>query len=227
MPLEPRIVMLTYDDMRRQMERHVKLIDVRTPEQFVQLHLVGSIPLPGPRFGMSLLADGQIRPEERIVIVSDDAVSGHIAAQEANLMGAEVVGIFASLPRSWEKRGLPVIKGDVVHPDTLLTYLHDNPQVEFVDVREEMEQIRFPFPPVTRSIPFSLWPEEARLLDPARPVLLMSGKDQRSILAARHLMVQGFARVGYLVGGYHRYHHPRVYDPKEAARTTARHGVFI
>lgn len=221
------VVVLSYEDVRRQMVRGIRILDVRTPQEFVYLHIQGALPLAAPRFGFHLLSSHQLVRGERIIVVAQSPVSGHVAAQEIDAMGVDVIGIFASLPRTWEAKGLPVQLGELVFPERFLTYLHDHPDADIVDVREPVEQEHFPFPQVTRSIPYSAWPDGSEALDPARPILFLAGHDDRAIMAARDTMVNGFSRVGYLVGGYAAFHHPRVYDPKEAALTTAHHGVFI
>lgn len=221
------VVVLSYEDVRRQTARGAKLVDVRTPQEYVYLHLQGALPLAAPRFGFQLVSGGLLTRGERVIIVAQSPVAGQIAAQEIDAVGVDVIGIFASLPRTWEGKGLPVQTGELIFPDRFLSYLHDHPDADIVDVREEAEQNRFPFPQVTRSIPFSTWPDGSEALDRGRPIIFLAGRDDRSILAARDTMVRGFPRVGYLVGGYDGFHHPRVYDPKEAARTTAHHGVFI
>ncbi|MCY0879131.1 MAG: hypothetical protein OWU84_09355 [Firmicutes bacterium] len=224
---ELSVVVLSYDDVRRQTARGVKLVDIRTPREFVYLHLEGAIPLAAPRFGYAILSAHLLSPEDRVIIVAQSPVQGHVAAQEIDAQGVSVVGVFAALPRTWEPKGLAVQKGELVFPDRFLSYLRDHPNVDLVDVREPIEQELYPFPQVTRSLPFSSWPQGIDQLDPTRPVIFLAGRDDRAILAARDVMVLGFPRVGYLVGGYEGFHHPRLYDPREAARTTAHHGVFI
>ncbi len=221
------VVVLSYEDVRRQMARGALVVDIRTPQEFVYLHIRESIPLAAPRFGFQLLSRGLLQEVKRVVIVAQSPVHGQVAAREIDAVGIDVIGIFASLPRTWAEKGLPVQTGELVFPDKFLTYIHDNPNVEIVDVREPAEQERFPFPQVTKSLPFSHWPDGVDTLDASRPILFLAGRDDRAIIAARDSMVKGLPRVGYLVGGYAAFQHPRSYDPKEAARTTAHHGVFI
>jgi rhodanese-related sulfurtransferase len=221
------VVVLSYEDVRRQMARGARVLDVRTPQEYVYLHIQGAVPLAAPRFGFQLLSSQLLTRGERVIVVAQSPVSGQVAAREIDAIGVDVIGIFASLPRTWEGKGIPVQIGELVFPDRFLNYLHDHSDADIVDVREAIEQERFPFPHVTRSLPFSQWPEGSEALDGSRPIIFLSGRDERSIIAARDTMVRGFTRVGYLVGGYDAFHHPRVYDPKEAARTTAHHGVFI
>ncbi len=225
--LDLTVVVLSYEDVRRQMARGVRILDVRTPQEFVYLHIRGSIPLVAPRFGFQLLSSDQLVRGERVVVVAQSPVAGHVAAQEIDAIGVDVIGIFSSLPRTWAEHGLPVQIGEQVFPDQFLAYVHDNPTVDVVDVREPVEREHFPFPHVTRTLPYSQWPDGSEALDPNRPIIFLAGRDDRAVLAARDTMMRGFVRVGYLVGGYASYQHPRVYDPKAAARTTAHHGVFI
>ncbi len=225
--LDLTVVVLSYEDVRRQTARGARIVDVRTPQEYVYLHLQGAIPLAAPRFGFQLLSSHQLDRGDRVIVVAQSPVSGHVAAREIDAVGVDVIGIFASLPRTWEGKGLLVQLGELVFPDRFLTYVRDHPDADIVDVREPIEKERFPFPQTTRSLPFSKWPVGSEALDSGRPIIFLAGRDDRAILAARDTMVRGFPRVGYLVGGYDAYHHPRSYDPKEAARTTAHHGVFI
>ncbi len=221
------VVVLSYEDVRRQTARGARLVDVRTPQEYVYLHLQGAIPLAAPRFGFQVLSKNQLMPGDRVIIVAASPVAGQIASQEIDAIGVDVVGVFASLPRTWGPKGLPVQLGELVFPEQLLTYIHDHPNADIVDVRELVECERYPFPHVTRHLPFSEWPNGQERLDPSRPIIFLGAGDDRAILAARDTMVLNYPTVGYLVGGYAAFHHPRVYDPKEAARTTAHHGVFI
>ena len=227
MPVDYSVVVLSYEDVRRQTARGARLIDIRTPQEYVYLHLMGAIPMAAPRFGFAQLSGNQFARGDRVIIVAASPIAGQTAAQEMDSLGIDVIGIFASLPRTWEGKGLPVQLGELVSPDNFLVYLRNHPNADIVDVREDLEQERFPFPQVTRSLPFSNWPSGSEALDPNRPIIFLAGRDDRAILAARDMMVQGFPVIGYLVGGYDAFHHPRIYDPKEAARTTAHHGVFI
>lgn len=225
--LDLTVVVLSYEDVRRQIQRGARIVDVRTPQEYVYLHLAGALPLAAPRFGFRLLSAHLLTRGERVIVVAQSPVSGQVAAQEIDAIGVDVIGIFASLPRTWESKGLAVQLGELVFADKFLLYVHDHPDVEVVDVREPVEQERFPFPQATRSLPFSRWPDGSDALDPHRPIIFVAGRDDRAILAARDTMVRGFPRVGYLVGGYDIFQHPRIYDPKEAARSSAHHGVFI
>lgn len=225
--LDFSMVVLSYEDVRRQMGRGARVLDVRTPREFVYLHIEGALPLAAPRFGFPILSSAQLVRGERVIVVAQSPVSGQVSAREIDAIGVDVIGIFASLPRTWADKGLPVQLGELIFPDRFLSYLHDHPDADIVDVREPIEQERFPFPHVTRSIPFSGWPAGHEDLDSNRPIIFLAGRDDRAIIAARDTMVRGFPRVGYLVGGYAAYQHPRTYDPKDAARTTAHHGVFI
>jgi hydroxyacylglutathione hydrolase len=227
MMLDLTVVVLSYEDVRRQIQRGARILDVRTPQEYVYLHLAGAIPLAAPRFGFRQLSGHLLTRGERVIVVAQSPVSGQVAAQEIDAIGVDVIGIFASLPRTWESKGLAVQLGELVFPQTFLAYVHDHPDLDLVDVREPVEQECFPFPQVTRSLPFSRWPDGSEALDSSRPTIFVAGRDDRAILAARDTMVRGFPRVGYLVGGYDLFHHPRVYDPKEAARNSAHHGVFI
>ncbi len=219
--------MLTPHDVRNHMARGAMVLDVRPPEQFVKLHLAGAVPVPGPRFGMSYLLQGTFEPGQRTLLVAEDAIAGFVAAQEAVALGLEVIGVFTALPRTWENRGLPVVHGILVLPETLRAFFQEHPEAELVDVREPIEQTQFPFPRVTRSVPFSQWPDGIDQLSRTDLVVTVSAGQERSVLAAMDLMRQGFAQVGFVVGGYQRYFHPRRYNPKEAARTTAHHGSLI
>ena len=221
------MVVLSHEDVRRQVARGALVVDIRTPQEFVYLHMQGAIPLAAPRFGFQLLSRQLLTDKQRVIVIAQSPVHGQVAAREIDAVGIDVIGIFASMPRTWEAKGLPVQVGELIFPDKFLTYIHDNPNVDIVDVREETEQQLFPFPHVTRSLPFSAWPDGLNTLDARRPILFLAGRDDRAIIAARDAMVQGLPRVGYLVGGYVEFQHPRIYDPKEAARTTAHHGVFI
>lgn len=220
-------IVLSYEDVKRQTQRGAKLVDVRTPQEFVSLHLAGALPLAAPRFGFQLLSQHHLTLGDRVIVIAASPVTGQVAAQEIDLIGVDVVGIFANLPRTWAMKGLPVQSGELIFPERFLSFLHDHPNTDVVDVREPVESAAFPFPQVTRHLPYSLWPQGAEALDRGRPIIFLGGRDDRSILAAQHLMVADFPHVGYVVGGYAAFMHPRVYDPKAAARTTAHHGVFI
>ncbi|NMP23008.1 rhodanese-like domain-containing protein [Sulfobacillus harzensis] len=130
------MVVLSYEDVKRQTDRGARLVDVRTPQEFVSLHLTGALPLAAPRFGFARLSPHVLNPGERVIVVAASPVSGQIAAQEMDMLGIEIVGIFASLPRTWATRGLSVQTGELIFPDRFLSYVHDHPSADIVDVRE-------------------------------------------------------------------------------------------
>ncbi|MDA8192592.1 MAG: hypothetical protein M0Z53_01150 [Thermaerobacter sp.] len=221
------VVVLSHQDVNRQADRGATLVDIRTPRQYVQIHLANSWPVAGPRFGMPLLLDGRFAAGLRVVLIADTPVSGQVAADELTPLGIHVIGVLASQPSTWQPRGLKVIRGNLVRPPDFLTFLAANPTVEIVDVRESIEQELHPFAPATRALAFSQWPDILTVDDPSRPLLFVSGRDDRSVLAAWWAFQRGFSQVGYLVGGIIRYLHGDGYDPRAIARTTAGHGVFI
>lgn len=226
--IDHNIVVLSHDDVQRQMARGARLLDIRSPREFVQIHLEGALPVAGARFGLPVLSGHDISSADRVIVVANSPVSGQVAAREVLLLGADVIGIFASLSRSWAPKGLPVRHGLLIQPKDLLPFINDHAAADIVDIRELVEQERFPFTESTLSLPYSTWPEAGDGLNANAPVVFVSGNDERSIAAAQALMVRGVTHdVGYLVGGYARYLHGDHYDVKEIARTTARHGAFI
>lgn len=209
------------------MAKGALLIDIRVPRLFVHSHIEGSWSILGPRFGLPLLGGDQIPPGSRLIVVADTPVTGQVASDELRNLGLHVIGIFSGQPGTWVQRGLPVTKGRPVQDHELLAYTHDTPSLEILDVREKTEQELFPFTPATGSVPLSTWPDGLDPFHPDKNFLFVSGRDERSVLAAWYAMKRGFKHVGYLVGGIHRYTHGEELDDKTVARTTARHGAFI
>lgn len=223
------LIVLSHQDVIRQLDRRAILVDIRTPRQYVQLHLTGALGMGGPRFGLPILAQDRIAPGSRIILIADTAVIAQPAASELQQMRMHVVGVLSAHPNTWEPKGLSVVRGIVVDPQHLGTFLTEYPDAEVVDVREEVECQAYPFALATRWLPFSQWPTnfpDGSLAD-ERPIVFVSGQDDRSVLAAWYLFQRGFRQVGFLVGGVHRFRTGDHYDPKAIARTTARHGVFI
>lgn len=228
--MEQSIVVLSHQDVIRQTNRGAVLLDLRPPRQYVQIHLANSLSVSGPRFGMATLLDNRLAPSTRLVLVADTAATGQVAADQLKTMGIHVIGVLASQPSTWQPRGLTVVRGILVRPNEFLQYLGANPSVDLIDVRETVEQQQYPFAPVTRNLPFSMWPDilpQASESNAATPLVFVAGHDERSVLAAWWAFQRGYHNVGYLVGGMTRYLKGDGYDPRAMARTTARHGVFI
>lgn len=225
--LDTTIVVLSPNDVLRQIERGALLIDIRTPRLFAKLRLAGSISIAGARFGFPIFAGDRIAPRTRVIVVADTPVTGQIAADELIQMDCRVIGVFASQPNTWALRGLKTAQSPMIAPKDLLAYMAQHPNLEIIDIREPVEQAQYPFPLATRSLPFSTWPEAWGDLDRTVPFILVSGNDERSILALVHTIGQGYDKGGYLVGGVHRHIHGDHVDLKAIARTTAGHGTFI
>jgi len=86
---------------------YIQVIDVRTPEEYRQIHIPGSTSIPLQKVNTAL-KNGEINMGNRAVFTCQDGFRGYLAALLANTYGhQDIYYLEAGTIGSWVKSGLP------------------------------------------------------------------------------------------------------------------------
>ena len=186
-------------------QRGAGLLDTRSKDDYVQVHIPGSVHLEADlelsnRIGFVFPPDVPV-----ILLLADPSQYEQVVYSLARVGYDNVIGYLAEGMDVWEGMGLPVTAGDIkdVEPIELHSILQnctdgDCPTV--VDVREPWE-FRQGHVPGAVLIPLGQLASRIGELDPERPVAVICASGNRSQSAAALLGQKGFKTVYNVSGG--------------------------
>jgi len=180
------------------------LLDTRSKDDFVQLHVPGSVHLEADdqlsnRIGFVFPPDVPV-----ILLLSSPADYEKVVYSLARVGYDNVVGYLAEGLDAWEKMGLPVTSGDIqdIQPvelnDLLINGNGSRPVV--VDVREPWEYQQGHIPGAVL-MPLGQLSSRLNELDLEKPVAVICATGNRSQSASALLGQKGFKTVYNVVGG--------------------------
>jgi glyoxylase-like metal-dependent hydrolase (beta-lactamase superfamily II) len=182
-------------------EEGALLVDVRTDQQFDDVHVHGSICIPSfsPGFGSKLawLADH----DQEIVFIGRDDADGRRAAKLALAVGVrQIAGLLAGGMTNWRQERHPADHTDRVAAQDLRGWMANEPDLQLLDVRERSEWD-------AGHVPGSVltpWHDIAGIpegLDPTRPIAVICAGGARAATAASLLKHYGAGDVIHVVDG--------------------------
>lgn len=178
------------------------LLDTRSKEAYLQMHVPGSVHLPGDeqlsnRIGFVLSPDQPV-----ILLLEDPAGYEQVVYSLARVGYDQVAGFLAGGLQAWASAGLPLASGEIqdLTPAGLNDLLQNGSRPVVVDVREPWEYAQGHIPGA-QLIPLGQLNSRLAELDPARPVAVICASGSRSQSAAALLGQQGFAKVYNLLDG--------------------------
>jgi hydroxyacylglutathione hydrolase len=193
----PQLMPLAPLQVARAREAGALLVDVRTPYQFDDAHVPGSVCIPIVEAGFgSKLAWVADHDQQIVLIGRDDADAAHAAELAAAIGLREIGGYLHGGMTSWRIEGKEVEAIERIDVDGL----HDRgDSVQILDVREQAEWDELHIPG-SLHIPYhdidGLPPE----LD-GRPVAVICASGRRSVVAASLLQRHGRNDVLHVVEG--------------------------
>jgi len=195
---------LTIQEAIPHFQRGAGLLDTRSKDDFVQMHVPGSVHLEADdqlsnRIGFVFPPDVPV-----ILLLSDPADYEKVVFSLARVGYDNVVGYLAEGLDIWEKMGLPVTSGDIkdIQPvelnDLLINGNGSRPVV--VDVREPWEYQQGHIPGAIL-MPLGQLSSRLNELDLEKPVAVICATGNRSQSASALLGQKGFKTVYNVVGG--------------------------
>lgn len=195
---------LTIQEAIPHFQRGAGLLDTRSKDDFVQMHVPGSVHLEADdqlsnRIGFVFPPDVPV-----ILLLSDPADYEKVVFSLARVGYDNVVGYLAEGLDIWEKMGLPVTSGDIkdIQPvelnDLLINGNGSRPVV--VDVREPWEYHQGHIPGAIL-MPLGQLSSRLNELDLEKPVAVICATGNRSQSASALLGQKGFKTVYNVVGG--------------------------
>jgi len=198
---------LDVDAVRRLLDQGARVLDVRDTAAFGQEHIPGAIgvPLDGSQFQNRV---GLVVPTDvPLVLVADDEAMARRTATMLSVIGlTTIAGYRAGGIDAWRAAGEPLDRIPGMTVQELRAALgRDGAAPQVVDVREPSEWQGGHIPNAVH-IPFYRVDERAGEIDPARPVAVICGSGQRSMLAASLLKARGIEDVHNVEGGMTAWH---------------------
>ena len=137
LPAEPES--LDGSPLRRALADGATVIDSRTPPEFDNGHIAGSINLPVSSPGVGTRAGWALDPSDPVVIVAADAPAGRQMASALHAVGFwRLAGVCIADPEAWRHALIPVARADAWDLEQLAAGLRQE-AVDLVDVREPRE----------------------------------------------------------------------------------------
>jgi hydroxyacylglutathione hydrolase len=184
--------------LRRAISRGARVIDARTPTEFLAGHLTGAILVPLGRSFVTWAGSVLDPMEESVLVLSpDDMPHAHAAIHDLALIGFDrVLGAFSAAdllsdpPREMARlRTMPAAK------------IGDEERASVLDVRAESEW-REGHIPGSINIPLARLPGRIAELRDSTPIVVHCQGGARSAIAASLLQAAGIADVVNADGGY-------------------------
>ena len=185
-------------------QRGAALLDMRPKEEYVKLHVPGSVQIAADE-QLSSRIGFLLSPEQPIVLLLEDETAYTRALYSLARAGYEsVAGYLAEGMQGWVAAGLPVTSGDIqdVSAPELKALLADGSgsRPVVVDVREPWEYAQGHIPGAVL-IPLGQLASRLGELDPSIPVAAVCASGNRSQSAAALLGQKGFTKVYNLLDG--------------------------
>jgi len=182
--------------------RGAGLLDTRSEEAYVRLHVPGSVHLEADD-RLSSRVGFVLPPDLPLVLLVENETTYRKAVTGLARVGYEnIVGYLEEGIEGWEAMGLPVASGDVqdVSPAELDALVKEDPNLVVIDVREPWEYRQGH---IEGAVLMPLGQLAARLeeIDASQPVAVVCASGSRSLSAAALLGQKGIPKVYNLAEG--------------------------
>jgi glyoxylase-like metal-dependent hydrolase (beta-lactamase superfamily II)/rhodanese-related sulfurtransferase len=183
-------------------QRGAALLDTRSKEEYVKLHIPGSSHLEA-NDQMSNRVGFVLDPDVPVVLLLENEADYEKVVLSLARVGYEnVAGYLAGGISTWQSEGLPTTSGDVqdISPQDLAQKLASGEDLMVVDVREPWEFAQGHVPGAML-IPLQSLGGKLSKLDPEKPVAVICASGNRSESAAALLGQKGFKKVYNILNG--------------------------
>ncbi|AKK25569.1 rhodanese-like domain-containing protein [Mycobacterium sp. EPa45] len=191
---------MTYAQVREAMAHGAMLVDGRTPEEFAQGHLRGSVNI-GLAGRYAEFAGSVVKPDAEIVLMTEPGLELEGKNRLARIGFDRVLGYLAEPYEAMFTHPDDVGVASRLTANALGQRMADVPELQLVDVRNPGEVAAGTIPGAV-NIPVGQLPDRVAELDPRKPTVVYCAGGYRSSVAASLLRQHGFADVSDVLGGY-------------------------
>ena len=175
------------------------VLDTRPAEQFVSLHIRGSIQIGLLGYFASWAAI-LIGPTQRIVLIAEDLQRAQEAYTRLVRVGVRhVIGYSLPNEAEWRREGLELAKISVQPCEQLFRTLESGTPLQLIDVRSRAEWLKGHLP---GAISLPLQDLNTNTPDLSKPSLIYCHEGFRATTAASILLQEGGAAVAILMDGF-------------------------
>ncbi|TDY00955.1 MBL fold metallo-hydrolase [Thiohalophilus thiocyanatoxydans] len=196
-PMDPNPAALGVEDIKSLGEQVLR-VDVRSAEAYASAHLPDSLCVPEEM--IPAFAGWLIKPEQRLVLIAENAEHAWQAARHLGRIGFDRVEGYLAGIMDWVTAGEPFASVDFVDTATVEQRLN-KPSVDWqlLDVRglEEVETQRMP---EAIHVYVGELPDKLKELDSNKAWTVMCGSGQRAAIAASVLERGGYNNVDVYLG---------------------------
>ena len=177
------------------------VLDTRPAEQFVSLHIRGSIQIGLLGYFASWAAI-LIDPTQRIVLIAEDLQRAQEAYTRLIRVGVrQVVGYSLPNEAEWRREGLELTEISVLRCEQIVPTLESGTPLQLIDVRSRAEWLRGHLPGAI-SLPLQDLNPNTNPVDLSKPSLIYCHEGFRATIAASILLHEGAAAVAILTDGF-------------------------
>ena len=177
------------------------VLDTRPAEQFVSLHIRGSIQIGLLGYFASWAAI-LIEPTQRIVLIAEDLQRAQEACTRLIRVGVRhVIGYSLPNEAEWRREGLGLAKISVQRCEQIVRTLESGTPLQLIDVRSRAEWLKGHLPGAV-SMPLLDLDPTKRMIDSSKPSLVYCHDEGfRATTAASILLRDSDREIGILVDG--------------------------
>jgi glyoxylase-like metal-dependent hydrolase (beta-lactamase superfamily II)/rhodanese-related sulfurtransferase len=189
-------------------QRGAGLLDTRSKEAYIRMHVPGSVHLEADEHLSSRV--GFVLPPDLplVLLVDDEAAYRRVVISLARVGYENILGFLAEGIEGWAAMGLPVASGDVqdISPAQLAALVKEDPGLVVIDVREPWEWRQGH---IEGAVLMPLGQLAARLheIDSSQAVAVVCASGSRSLSAAALLGQKGIPKVYNLAEGMNGWEH--------------------
>lgn len=200
MPESGKLREITAEELAEERVNATLILDTRPAEQFAAIHIRGSIQISLLGHFASWAAI-LLNPSQRLILISENASSGHEANNRLVRVGlGRVIGYSIANEQKWRRQGIELASISIYQCADVSLLWHEDPSLQLVDVRSRAEWLRGHLPGAI-SLPLLELDSKAHSIDPSKKNLVYCHEGYRATTAASLLFRKSGADIGILIDG--------------------------